>query len=229
MLNRIFTVSLVLVSIFLTGCANTKQMAFQKDSEVISQTSKPVFLMTVTLKNSYMKSYQPKALMVHLDKSEVKDSKDHINFDIDEKSKIEDDTAESGNTYLLRMELENGDYVLRGITGTSGIFPVHGFYFAPLHVDMKAAGNGVFYLGHVAATVRERKKNEFKAGPSLPLLDQAVTGFSGGTFDITITDQQAADEATFKEKFPALRGVNIQKSILASFDKAKAQKWWEDH
>jgi len=204
-------------------------MAFQKDSEVVSQTGKPVFLMTVTLKNSYVKFYQPKAYLVRFDKPEVKDSKDIISFDIDDKAKIEDDTAELGNSYLLRMELENGDYVLRGISAGSGTVMIHGDCFVPLHIDMKASGSGVFYLGHVAATVRARTGNEFKAGASFPMLDQAATGFSGGTFDITITDQQAADEATFKEKFPALRGVNIQKSILASFDRSKAQKWWEDH
>lgn len=228
-MHRILTTALILTSILLTGCANTKQMAFQNDSEVVSQTGKPIFLMAVTLKNSYIKSYQPKALTVLVNKAEVKDSKDTISFDIDDKAKIENDTAESGNIYLLRMELENGDYVVRGISGASGIFPVHGVCFAPLHLNLKAAGSGVFYLGHVAATVRARTGDEFKAGPSFPLLDQAATGFSGGTFEVTITDQQATDEATFKERFPSLRGVNIQKYILASFDRAKAQKWWQDH
>lgn len=229
MLRRIAVLSLLLASVFLTGCANVKPMALQKDSEVIAANGKPIFLMTVTLKNNYMPSYQPKAFRVNLEKTPAKESTDYINFDMDDKSKIEDDTAAAGNTYLLRMELENGDYVLRGISGTSGTFPIHGVCFAPLHIDVKSSGSGVFYLGHVAATVRARTGNEFKAGPSFPVIDQAATGFSGGTFDIAISDEQTADEAVFKEKFPALRGVTIQKSILANFDKAKAQQWWEAH
>jgi hypothetical protein len=155
--------------------------------------------------------------------------KDHINFDMDETGKSEADTPEAGNSYLLRMELENGEYVIRGLSGFSGTFPFHGTFFAPLHAETKSSGSGVFYLGHVSAVVRERKENEFKAGVMVPLIDQAVTGFSGGTFDIEISDQLDKDQALFKSKFSALQNVTIQKSILASFDRAKAQQWWETH
>jgi hypothetical protein len=77
--------------------------------------------------------------------------------------------------------------------------------------------------------VRERQENEFKAGPSIPLIDQAVAGASTGTFDIKISDNFVKDEAIFRSKFPALVGVPIRKSILPAFDRANAQKWWEAH
>lgn len=70
-------------------------------------------------------------------------------------------------------------------------------------------------------------QNEFRAGLPFPLVDQAVTGFSGGTFDVEIIDQFEKDELEFKSRFPALRDVNIQKAILPPFDRTKAQKWWE--
>ena len=202
-------------------------MAFENDSDVIASGNKPVFLMMATLKNGYKTSYQPKLLVVNVERKEVKDSNDRLNFTMDEKAKLETDTAKDGNSYLLRMELENGDYVIRGLTGFSGGFPVRGTFFAPLHAETKSTGAGIFYLGHVTATVRERKENEFKAGISIPLIDQAVTGFSGGTFDIVITDQLEKDGPVFKSKFAALRNVTIQKAILPSFDRAKAQQWWE--
>lgn len=229
MFNRTLTTLAALASItsFLLGCATPTKMAFESESDVIASEGKPVFLMTATLKNSYRASYQPKLLVVNVERKEAKDSNDRLNFTMDEKAKLETDTAENGNSYLLRMELEDGDYVIRGLTGFSGIFPVRGTFFAPLHAETKSNGTGIFYLGHVTATVRERKENEFKAGPSIPLIDQAVTGFSGGTFDIEITDQLEKDEPVFKSKFTALRNVNIQKAILPSFDRAKAQQWWE--
>lgn len=220
-------VALASITSFLLGCATPTKMAFENESDVVNSKGKPVFLMTATLKNSYRSSYQPKLLVVNVERKEVKSSGDRLNFTMDEKAKMETDSVESGNTYLLRMELENGDYVIRGLTGFSGIFPVRGTFFAPLHVETKSNGAGIFYLGHVSATVRERKDNEFKAGPSIPLIDQAVTGFSGGTFDIEITDQLEKDEPVFKSQFPALRNVSIQKAILPSFDRAKAQQWWE--
>ena len=231
MFNRtLFTlVTLASVASFLTGCATPTKMAFESESDVIGSGNKPIFLMTATLKNGYRPSYQPKLVIVNVERKEAKDRNDRLNFTMDEKAKLETDTAEHGNSYLLRMELENGDYVIRGLTGFSGIFPVRGMFFAPLHAEIKSQGAGIFYLGHITATVRERKESEFKAGPSIPLIDQAVTGFSGGTFDIEIIDQFEKDEPVFKSKFAALRNVSIQKAILPNFDRAKAQQWWEAH
>jgi hypothetical protein len=79
-------------------------------------------------------------------------------------------------------------------------------------------------VGHVWATVRERQDNEFKAGPVVPLIDQAVAGASGGTFDVETTDEFATDEAAFRSKFPALAGVEMAKAILPGFDRNKAQQ-----
>lgn len=228
MFNRILAV-VIFVPFILMGCATPTKMAFQNDSDVMTSASKPVFLMTATLKNGYKPSYQPKLIVVNVERTEAKDSRDRLNFTMDEKAKMEADTPEAGNSYLLRMELESGDYVIRGLTGFSGVFPIRGMFFAPLHADLNSVGPGVIYLGHVAATVRERKEGEFKAGPSIPLIDQAVTGFAGGTFDIEISDQLETDEPMFKEKFPALRNVSIQKAVLPGFDRAKAQQWWEAH
>lgn len=112
-------------------------------------------------------------------------------------------------------------------TSRASTFPIHGFFFTPLHSSFEAKEPGVFYLGHVNATVRERQGNEFKAGPSVPLIDQAVAGASGGTFDVEITDQWSTDEAAFLSKFPVLTGISVQKALLPAFDRTKAQQWWE--
>lgn len=77
-------------------------------------------------------------------------------------------------------------------------------FFAPLNAEMQLPGSGIFYLGHVNATVRERIENEFRAGLPIPLVDQAVTGFSGGNFDIEIIDQFEKDEPEFRARFLAL-------------------------
>ena len=84
-------------------------------------------------------------------------------------------------------------------------------------------------IGHIEATVRERQGDEFKAGSSIPLIDQAVVGASGGTFDVAITDALSTDEALFRSKFPALTNVEIKRAILPPFDRLKAQQWWEAH
>lgn len=205
------------------------KMAFQDETETVAEKRNPIFLMTATIKNDYKTSFQPKLQIVHVDKPEAKESSDNVMFLIDDKAKVENSEGTAGNTYLLRMELPPGNYQIRGLSSYAIIFPIRGNYFAPMHSSLKATEPGIYYLGHVNATVRERKENEFKAGPSIPLLDQAIAGASGGTFDVEITDQLATDEPMFRSKFPALANAPIQKTILPAFDRTKAQQWWEAH
>ena len=204
-------------------------MPFESDSEKATEKSKPVLLMTVTLNNVYKTSHQPKLMVVHVEKPQAKDSSDRLNFTMDEKSKVESDKPEVGNNYFVRLELDPGAYKIVGMTSTSRALLINGYFFTPMHSDLVAKGSGVYYLGHVNATVRERVGEEFKAGASIPLLDQSVIGASGGTFDVSITDEFAKDEALFRSKFPALKDVMITKNILPPFDRAKAQAWWQAH
>ncbi len=204
-------------------------MPFRNDTDRLTEKSKPIFLMTATMKNTYRTSFQPRLLVVHVEKSQAKEAADRLSFVMDDKAKLETDSVEHGNTYLLRFELDRGQYEIRGLTSLARSFPINGYFFAPMHSLLESKEPGVYYLGHVSATVRERQGEEFKAGPSVPLVDQAVAGASGGTFDIEITDQLVADEPVFRSKFPALSDVGITKAILPAFDRANAQRWWEAH
>jgi len=217
-----------LIAILLTGCATPTKMAFTDASNSTIKADKAVYLMTATIKNSYKTSHQPKLIVANVEKRIISNSSDRLNFKIDEKGKIESDTPE-GSTYLLRMELEKGDYIIQGLTSMSSSFPIRGFFFTPIHGNFSSSGSGVFYLGHIEATVRERQGEEFKAGLPLPLIDQALAGASTGTFDVEISDQWATDEAKFKGKFPILINTLIVKEILPPFDRVKAQQWWEEH
>ena len=227
MKSRLLAFFAVSAAILLSGCATRTPMAFENDADRLTEKSKPVFLMTATIKNTYKTSFQPKLLVVNVEKAGAKEAADRINFTMDDKAKQETDSAATGNTYLLRLELEPGKYEIKGMTSLARTFPIQAFFFAPLHAPLESKEAGVYYLGHVNATVRERQGTEFKAGPSIPLIDQAVAGASGGTFDVAITDEFATDEAVFRAKFPALAGVTIKKAILPAFDRAKAQAWWE--
>lgn len=219
--------SAALLALLVSGCATRTKMAFEDDSEKLADKSKPVLLMTATIKNSYKPSYQPKVLVLHVERPGATEAKDRFNFVMDAKAKEESDDPAKGSQYFIRMELEPGTYDIRGMTSMSQSFPVIASFFTPMHSPLEVKGSGVIYLGRVEATVRERQGNEFKAGPSIPLLDQALSGASGGTFDVVISDALAADEPVFRNRFPALKDAPIGKQILAPFDRAKAQDWWE--
>jgi hypothetical protein len=229
MTSRYLALAATLAVSLLAGCATPTDMALRNDTDTIQADAKPIYLMTATFRNDYKPSFQPKLIVVHVERPDAKDRVDRLNFVMDNKARDEKDTPKDGNRYLLRMQLPAGDYIVRGFTGFSGVFPIRGMYFAPLHADVKAPASGVYYLGHVAATVRERRETEFRAGPPIPLIDQAIAGFSGGSFDVEISDRLEADLPEFIAKFPALRTATIQKALLGPFDRDRAQKFWEAH
>lgn len=225
---RLLTIAVIAFSLVISGCATRTPMAFQDDAERLTEKSKPVYLMATTIRNDYKVSYQPRLAVLYVEKPDAKDAADRLNFTMDSKANHAY-WPQGGNSYLLRLALEPGRYELRGMLSTVNSFPIVGSFFTPLHMPLEVKEPGVYYLGRVTATVRERQGDEFKAGPSIPLIDQAVAGASGGTFDVAITDEFAVDEEVFRNKFPALQGVEIRKAILPAFDRAKAQKWWEDN
>jgi len=228
-ISRIAALAAVCSWLLLTGCATPTKLAFAKDTTTPPKSNEQILLMTATLKNSYRTSHQMQLLVVSVERAGATDREGRLNFTIDDGAKAETDTADAGNSYYLSMKLEPASYVIVGLLAMNRSFPTVTNYFVPLHADLTVTGPGVFYLGHVEATLRERTGNEFKAGPSIPLIDQSVGGASGGTYDIEISDQWDTDKPKFLAKFPALNGVSVTKSVLPPFDRAKAQDWWEKH
>jgi hypothetical protein len=93
--------------------------------------------------------------------------------------------------------------------------------------DIQAKPNTVTYLGRARGVTRARQDGEFRAGPLIPLVDQAVTGFAKSTFDVELSDHMEEDLNAFRTIFPALSDADIQVALLPPFDRARAQAWWE--
>lgn len=226
---RNFGIVALTICLLFAGCATTIDMPFADNSSARPDPTKAIYLMTVTMRNTYHTSYQPDLIVVNIEHSVVKSKSDRLNFEMDDQGTDETGSPKSGNVYLVRMQLDPGDYVIVGLSCLNRQFPIIANFFAPLHEKLVVTKPGIYYLGHVDATVRERVGNEFKAGPSIPLIDQAVAGASGGTFDIAISDNWVVDQTHFDDKFPGLVGVVVNKQIMAPFDRVFAQKWWEEH
>ena len=228
MLKRVLTVVALTVAMALSGCATKLDMPYSQDQPA-PDAAKAVYLMTLTTKNTYHTSFQPDMLVINVESEGAKSKAERLNFVIDEAGTNETGMPEPGNSYLIRMQLPPGEYVIQGVTCLNRQFPVIASFFVPLHEKLAVTGSGFYYLGHVDGTVRERVGNEFRAGSVIPLIDQAAAGASGGTFDVVISDQWDKDSQLFTSKFSALQGANVQKAIMAPFDRALAQKWWEDN
>jgi hypothetical protein len=226
MLLRLIAATALTLSFLFTGCATPKGMAVLDDAAAVAKSNKSVYLMTVTLKNTFVPAYQPKLQSVKVMKKNGESHKIFL-FEADLLSRNETNSATTGSSYLLRMEIEPGDYTILGLNSYGQSMLITGEFFTPLDMRLKVTSAGVFYLGHIDATVRERKGEEFRAGSYLPSQEQKLTGASSGTFDVVIADQWDTDSANFLYKFPALKGINIQKAILPAFNRESIQRWWE--
>jgi hypothetical protein len=218
-------------TLILAGCLSATPMPLRENTEPLENSAGPLLLMTATIRNDYHPTYQPKLLLVHVEKTSAKprdnSREGKFNFAVDDKAIQPAVTPRAGTDYLLRLRLPPGPYRICGMTSRIKAFPLIGTFFTPLNIAHPVEISGVFYLGHVSAIVRERRGDEFRAGDVVPYLDQLATGASGGTFDITITDRFETDMKAFRERFPQLAGVEIQRRIMAPFDRAAVQKWWQ--
>ena len=221
---------IALVALLTAGCSTRPKMAFEADGKQ-AEPNKTVLLMSFTVRNNYRAAYQPRLFAATIDRSKPREFADRFVFTMEDKGRNETDTPAEGNTYLLRMPIEPGAYVFQGLVSRVGALcpPVCSVFFTPLMLPITPQRPGVVYIGHVSATVRMREGDEFRAGYLVPLIEQALVGASGGSFDVEVSDRYATDEPLFRSQFPALKEAAISKAVLAPFDRAKVQKWWEAH
>ena len=223
---RVVSLLVVLLSTLFAGCASAPYMPLAEEGSKLD-SSKPLFLMSVVVKNEYRERWQPRILNVILEKNGGAGKPESIVLRMDTKGMIASEAGSSN--YLVRFPAESAPHTVRGFNSMASAFPIHGFYFVPLHANLAKYDGGVYYLGSVKAVIRDRKEGEFRAGPVIPLIDQAIAGASSGTFDVEISDFYDSDVALFRKTFPVLKDVEIKKAVLPKWDRAKAQLFWEQN
>jgi len=211
--------------LLLSGCVTTTPMAFDKASKSIDVSSKSIVLMTLDVTRDDDSRYVPRPSIVFWERRGAV-SKDSIyRFRALEPGEFA--AIPEHHEYALRMALEPGHYGLSSVSGLASAFPFNGFFFVPLYLDVTVPPRSVVYMGHVAAKLRARQDGEFRAGPLIPLIDQAATGMSGGTWDVTVEDASAKDLPMFRATFPVLGDMPIETAILPPFDRVAVQRQWD--
>jgi hypothetical protein len=115
--------------------------------------------------------------------------------------------------------------MLRKFFGTAGVFPIRGTFGAPVFMPFELSSGSIVYLGRIEATIRARRSdNELRAGPLVPLIDQAVSGLSGGTFEIPISDNYEGDVQAFGEKYPACAGLTMERAVLLAWSRPTEER-----
>ena len=110
--------------------------------------------------------------------------------------------------------------MLREFFGTAGVFPIRGTFGAPVFMPFELSSGSIVYLGRIEATIRARRSDdELRAGPPVPLIDQAVSGLSGGTLEIRTSDNYDGDVQAFGEKYPAFAGLTMERAVLPAWSR----------
>jgi hypothetical protein len=199
----------------LGGCATMKPPALNSKTTTIDVSKESIALLTIKIANNYRTSYQPDIKYLFVWSSAGKDQ-EKFSFSVDEKYKAEKD---SFNEYLISFQLPVGEYKLREIFAQSGIFPVIGTFSVPLYSSFSIEPQKIIYLGHIDATIIERTDDALlRAGPVIPLIDQAATGASGGTFVIKITDLYEKDMSLFQQQYPYLAQNHVENHTLPQWN-----------
>ncbi|HKI62593.1 MAG TPA: hypothetical protein VKA31_09895 [Mariprofundaceae bacterium] len=219
----IFSAAAILL---LSGCATVHEMALKKGDQSLALKGKGMVLMSMEISNHYKPDYQPQIIVAQVEKPNAKEKKDRDNFKTDMDGTV---ASSNGSRYLLRMELNPGHYIIRGAMCRYQSLFIMATCQMPVHGEIEVKANEISYLGRAEGVLRERHGDEFRAGPVIPLIDQGVAGFSGGTFDVSISDQQQEDLEAYRQLFPALRNQRIEVSILPPFDRERAQIWWDSN
>ena len=209
----------------LPGCATVSKMSPKKTESALDTSRQSVLLASLTIENRHHESFRPNPIVVMLQRNGGQQASDRLNYQFDNDAAIDSDSP--ARHYLIRIPIEPGRYQLVGINGAAGVFPIHGVFFLPLHYDIEVKPGAVEYLGHIDAAVVDRKDGELRAGPLLPLIDQAAAGFSGGTWTVTVSDSAPHDVEEFKAAFPALARTPIEDDALPPWDKAKETMRWQ--
>lgn len=210
--NRFYHLSFLCAIVFvLSGCATMKPPALNTDTTAIDVSKESIALLTVKIANEYKTSYQPNIKYVFV-WSDVEKDREKFSFSVDEKYK---EVEDSFNEYLISFQLPAGTYKLRELFAQSGIFPVIGTFSVPLYSTFSIETQKIIYLGHIEATIVERTDDKLlRAGPVIPLIDQAVTGASGGTFVVQIEDLYEKDIKLFQHKYPYVAQYRVENLTL---------------
>ncbi len=203
----------------LAGCA--ANMPLSTNQETIDVSKKSIALVSVKVANKYKPSYQPGMMYAFFFPEGEEGEKTHIDIKTDPVASVEDEY----NEYLLNFSLKPGTYNFAAIWGQYQVpLLLNATCVIPLLSKVEIKPNCVSYLGHIDAVIRKRNNDgEQRAGAIVPLIDQAVVGFSGGTFDVAISDQYERDMGRFLVKYPALSNVAVEKNVLPQWVRPKAK------
>lgn len=212
MLEIIKKLTLALCVLVFAGCATVSKMPLQEKGKTdISLAQKSILVAKLSIKNANKESQQPTICCIFL----KKDDKD---LSFTEPTLVSDKDKE-GKTYIVSMEVTPGTTQINLVRFFRQVpLLIMAMADLPFNQTIEVPANKVVYLGNIDAVILPRTDDsQPRAGSLIPLIDQAVAGFSNGTFSAKVTDNFNADVAEIKTKFPKVANLDFVNMTLPAW------------
>ena len=203
---------LTLLSIItLSGCASVSEMPLKSGLTDIDTSQKSLIVGKLSIKNENAPSHQPYLLCIFVEKDGQLYSY--------KSPTLVSDMGTDGKSYFFSMDVPPGKATIKFARFLRDIpLLVLATADLPFEHEIDIPKDEVIYIGNIQATIKPRENDEQpRAGSVIPLIDQAVAGFSSGTFEVEIIDDFQIDTTNLINKYPALSNRNITKQILPSW------------
>jgi len=199
---------------FGSGCVTGRPMAFSAEAPAPAlDAQQGLALATLKLANVYRTGYQPHVKTVFV--RATGEAGETLGFKVDAPVVANAEEADQYEEFFVRLPLPPGNYKLTHVFVTANGALTFGSGTVPVYSPFRVDPGKAVYLGRIEAVRRERKADEPRAGSVIPLIDQAATGFSGGTFDVRVVDRYEKDFAALRAAYAPLASVKVEKALLA--------------
>ena len=206
--NRLFLVSVVASANLLSSCAN--QQLLSNPTDRIEPGKDAILLMTCKISNKVKPQCEQFLEMAIFDKTGYIAKQPGLSM------------ANNCKEYIVSMKVPSGFKTLNSLrVGSRSSILSSAVCDIPMNVSVNVESGHVYYLGQIEAVLRKSQEGESRAA-LFPLVDAATTGFSEGTWDVTIRDSYQQDMELIKSRFPAVRGVKVDKNILPAWTRPKS-------
>lgn len=198
------------IFLFITGCAATKPPALTKTTDQLDLSKESIAVLSLKVGNKLVPVYQPRLEYMYFEEIIPNEGKIHkyaVNLYKSE--------AWNYNEYLVSMQLSPGKYRFVSTPAKSGGFLSSGAFTIPFNYEFTINSNEVVYLGNVEAFLEKRTNtDEAIAGPTFPLLEQAMIGARDGTFKLAINNNFLETVKIFKTEYPVLNRFPIKNAVI---------------
>jgi hypothetical protein len=206
--------ALLALALVFTGCASP---GLDKNAKTLDLSKESILVFSMDFTNTFKPGTSWNNLGVSIASVDPKNA----NTRNTELSSIGTFNAESGLA-LVSRQLPPGTYTIKTLAGSvrSAIF--FGAMNFSVDAQFDVPPNAVMYAGHISIFNKERlDKDDQASGFAIPLIDQSVTGLSGGTLDVKLEDRYDKTVELLKTEYPALRNVPVLRAPLASMALAR--------